>query len=184
MLDSALLPLSNDSVRIRPMTHCDAAAYADGTRDSAVRTYAHLPAPDYSRDSVVDMIDGVIGKGLADGDLAVLTIADALTDRFLGSLVIFDVTADAAEVGFWLRPDARGGGLTGAALVLAAQFAQESGLSVLSARTVVDNIPSQHVLAKAGFTPVRQGAGTAPSGDEVELVHYECPLPPSHNTRS
>ena len=160
------------------MTRLDASAYAEGTRDSAVRTYAHLPAPDYSRASVVAMIDGVIATGLADGDLAVVTIADATVDNFVGSLVLFDVTADAAEVGFWLRPEARGRGLSGAALRLAAQFARESGLTKLSARTVVDNVASQHVLAKAGFVAVGRGLGTAPSGLEVELVHYEWQLQP------
>src|SRR5699024_8209684 len=147
--------------------------------DLDVRTYAHLPAPQYSRESVIEMIDGVIAEGLSDGALAVLAIADAETDHFVGSLVMFDVTAHAAEVGFWLRPDARGRGLTGTALALAVQFAGESGLSLLTARTVVDNLPSQHVLAKAGFTPVHRGSGTAPSGLEVELVHYECVLPRS-----
>lgn len=176
MLQTTVLPLTRASVRLRPMIHADAAVYADGTRDAAVRTYAHLPAPEYTRESVVEMIDGVIGQGLADGDLAVLTIADARTNRFVGSLVLFDVTPETAEVGFWLHPEARGAGRTGAALTLAAQFARQSGLSRLTARTVVDNIPSQRVLTTAGFVPVHRGSGTAPSGAEVELIHYERTL--------
>lgn len=179
MLNATLLPLTNDNVRVRPMTHADAAAYAEGTHDDAVRTYAHLPAPEYSPELVVEMIDGVIGEGLAKGELAVLSIAEVESDRFLGSIVLFDVTATAAEVGFWLHPDARGRGLTSTALALATRFAQESGLSLLTARTIVDNVASQHVLAKAGFVPVRRDRGTAPSGLEVELIHYECVLPPN-----
>lgn len=155
------------------MTHADAWAYADGTNDEAVRTYAHLPAPEYTRDSVVEMIDGVIAEGLARGDLAVLTIADAATDRFLGSLVIFDVKQEGAEVGFWLRPEARGSGLTGAALALASRFAERSGLAVLTARTSADNRASQVVLSTGGFVPIRRGCDTAPSGREVEVIHYE-----------
>lgn len=182
MLDQALLPLANDAVRLRPMTADDAAAYADGTRDAAVRAYAHLPAPDYSRQSVVEMIEGVISEGLADGTLAVLTIADAETDSFVGSLVLFDVSGDAAEVGFWLRPEARGRGLTGATLALAAQFALESGLRVLTARTVVDNLASQRVLEGADFAAVCRDPGTAPSGIEVELIHYERTLAPRPDT--
>lgn len=91
----------------------------------------------------MEMIDGVISEGLDDGELAVLTIAEAQTDRFIGSLVVFDVTSETAEVGFWLHPDARGAGPTGAELALAAQFAGESGLNLLTARTVIDNVPSQ-----------------------------------------
>lgn len=173
MLDSSVLPLSDDRVRIRPMSHTDAAAYADGTNDEAVRTYAHLPAPEYTRDSVIEMIDGIVTEGLGRGELAVLTIADAATDRFVGSLVIFDVTRDAAEIGFWLRPDARGGGLMAAALKLAFQFGEHAGLRAFTARTAVDNRVSQAILSKEGFVPVRRGCGTAPSGVEVELIHYE-----------
>lgn len=33
----------------------------------------------------MEMIDGVISEGLDDGELAVLTIAEAQTDRFIGS---------------------------------------------------------------------------------------------------
>lgn len=176
MLDSSLLPLSDDLVRIRTMSHSDAAAYADGTNDEAVRAYAHLPASEYTQASVIEMIDGVAAEGLARGELAVLAIADAATDRFVGSLVIFDVTRTAAEVGFWLLPDARGGGLMGAALALAAQFAERSGLKALAARTAVDNRASRTLLSREGFVPVRRHLDTAPSGSEVELIHYERPL--------
>lgn len=173
MLDPSHLPVSDGRVQIRTMTHADAWAYADGTDDEDVRTYAHLPAPEYTRESVIEMIDGVIAEGLARGDLAVLTIADAATDRFLGSLVIFDVTREGAEVGFWLRPESRGRGLTGAALALASRFAERSGLRTLTARTAADNRASQTVLCKAGFVPVHRGCDTVPSGHEVEVIHYE-----------
>lgn len=176
MLDASHLPLQDDTVRLRPLSRADAPAYAEGTTDPEVRARAHLPEPRYTPESVVAMAEGVVVEGLQRGDLAVLTIADAATDEFAGSLVIFDVTTETGEVGFWLHPDARGNGLTGTALALAAQFAGESGLSLLTARTVVDNIPSQRVLAKAGFEPVHRGTGVAPSGLEVELVHYERAL--------
>lgn len=176
MLDISFLPLSDDRVRLRAMTHADAAAYAQGTEDEAVRTFAHLPAPRYTPGSVIQMIDGVIDEGLTRGDLAVLTIADAATDRFAGSLVLFDVTEDMAEVGFWLRPEARGAGLAAAALRLASRWAQFSGLSVLTARTATGNVASQHVLAKSGFLPLHRSEGTAPSGALIELVHYERTL--------
>ncbi|QNN82860.1 GNAT family N-acetyltransferase [Brachybacterium sp. Z12] len=177
MLDISFLPVSDDRVRLRAMAHADATAYAQGTEDEAVRAFAHLPAPQYTPDSVIRMIDGTIAEGLARGDLAILTIADAVTDRFAGSLVLFDVTEDAAEVGFWLRPEARGASLTSAALGLAVLWAQQSGLRALTARTSADNMASRHVLAKGGFLPIRRARGTAPSGSQVDLVHYERVLP-------
>lgn len=173
MLDLSLLPMSDDAVRIRTMTHADAAAYADGTNDEAVRTYAHLPAPEYTRESVIEMVDGVVAEGLARGELAVLTIADTATDRFVGSMVIFDVTQDTAEIGFWLRPEVRGRGLAVAALALVSQFAERSGLGALTARTTVDNRASQRALSQGGFVSAHRGIGMTPSGSETELIHYE-----------
>lgn len=176
MLDASKLPLTNEVARLRQLTHPDAAAYAAGTEDAAVRAYAHLPAPEYTTESVIEMIDGEVGRGLERGDLAVLAIAHESTDEFAGSLVLFDVTDYQAEVGFWVHPEARGRGMSGAALELAARFAELSGLTKLTARTVVDNAGSQRVLAAAGFELTGSASGTTPSGDVAELLHYERPL--------
>ena len=43
MLDPDLLPLASDRARLRPMRAEDAADYAEGTADAAVRARAHLP---------------------------------------------------------------------------------------------------------------------------------------------
>ncbi|MGO3320212.1 MAG: GNAT family N-acetyltransferase [Microbacterium gubbeenense] len=107
--------------RLRQRPHGEAAAYAAGTDDPAVQRYGHLPEPTYTPTSVKTLIDGEVRAGLERGDLAVLAIAKAETNEFVGSLVIFDVSGDQAEVGFWVHPDHRGGGVGTAALDLAAQ---------------------------------------------------------------
>lgn len=173
MLVASHLPLTHDGVRLRPLAHRDATAYAEGTEDGAVRTYAHLPAPQYTPASVAEMIDGAVREGLERGDLAVLAIAHATTDDFTGSAVLFDVTGEAAEVGFWMHPAWRGGGRASAGLHLAALLAGRSGLSSLTARTVTDNHASQHVLTRAGFAQTHRGLGTTPAGHTAELLHYE-----------
>lgn len=176
MLDASLLPLENDRARLRPLHHDDAHAYAEGTDDQAVRDHCHLPEPEYTPDSVRAMIDRDATPGLERGDLAVLAIADAATNEFAGSLVIFDVDDDSAEVGFWIHPDHRGAGMTGAALDLAADLVGRSGLRELTARTETDNAASQRVLASAGFVPRSRDIGTAPSGRSVELISYAMVL--------
>lgn len=172
MLDDTHLPLQDDTIRLRPLSSADAAAYAEGTTDPAVRARAHLPESEYTPESVVTMAEGVVREGLQRGDLAVLTIADAATDQFAGSLVIFDVAQDEAEVGFWLHPAARGRGVAGSALQLAARFAAASGLRALTARTVPDNTAAQSVLDRADFVETGRGRGTTPSGQEAEMIHY------------
>lgn len=118
-------------------------------------------------------IDGVIADGLSSGRLAVLAVAEADTDAFLGSIVLFEVRGDRAEVGFWLTPGARGRGAAEAALDLATDLAAELGLDRLEARTAPENRASQRVLENAGFVLVGgPRAGTAPSGEQVVLLDY------------
>lgn len=164
---------------LRAMRDADAGAYAAGTRDTAVREYAHLPEPEYTEDRVIALIHGSIRDGLERGDLAVLTIADPVTDEFAGSLVLFGVVDGSGEAGFWVHPDHRGKGLAGAALALAVDFARRSGLTRLTARTVPENRASQGVLDGAGFARGEQEQGTAPSGEDVVLLHYSRRIGPA-----
>lgn len=184
MLDASLLPLDDARVRLRPLLPEDAADYAAGTADPAVREFAHLPEPEYTEASVRAMIAGTAAGGLAAGDLAVLAIADAATDAFAGSLVLFDVCAGEdgapeAEVGFWLHPAHRGGGRARAALDLAARWAGSCGLHRLRARTAEGNAASRRVLAGAGFAETGSAEGTAPSGETVALIHAVRPVYPA-----
>lgn len=175
MIDCTLLPLKTNHVTLRPLEDRDAEAFAQGTTDPLVQEYGHLPEPNYTADSVRTMRREQVEPGLARGDLAVLAIADA-QDTFAGSLVLFNVTDEAAEVGFWLHPDFRGAGMSGLAVELAAQLATRSGLNRLIARTAVENVASQQVLLKAGFQETTRSTGTTPSGATLELVSFERDL--------
>lgn len=176
MLEPTVLPLQNSRARLRPLTCDDATAYAAGTDDEAVREFGHLPEPEYTPASVRTMIERDASPGLARGDLAVLAIARTDTDVFAGSLVIFDVSDDRAEVGFWVHPDHRGHGLSAAALALAADFARSSGLTQLDARTLPENVASQRTLEAAGFVHHGRSVDTAPSGHRAELLGYTLSL--------
>jgi len=168
------LPCTAGDVCVRRIGYDDADPFARGTDDDAVRRYGHLPVSKYTPEIVREQIDGVIEQGLADGSLAVLAIADAESDEFLGSIVLFDVRGDRAEVGFWLAPWARGRGAAQHALHALGGAAAASGLAVLEARTIVDNVGSQKVLQAAGFAQVGEPASsTAPSGDRVLSLLFE-----------
>ncbi|PXA80317.1 GNAT family N-acetyltransferase [Auritidibacter sp. NML120636] len=116
--------------------------------------------------------------GLSSGTLAVLALADAETDHFVGSLVLFDIRHDDAEVGFWIHPDARGTGHARRGLELASRFAHRNGLQTLTARTLPDNEASQRCLAAAGFRKVARSVGATPAGEHKELIHYRLNLVP------
>lgn len=171
-MHTSLLPLQSGDVRLRGLRAVDASSYAEGTEDADVRRYGHLPQPEYTPDSVREMITREVRPGMERGDLAVLAIADGASDAFMGSLVLFDVTESGAEVGFWVHPAHRGKGITVTALELAARFAAGSGLRELTARTLPENSASQRVLEGAGFTRTGRATETTPSGQRVELLHY------------
>ncbi|MFK4824974.1 GNAT family N-acetyltransferase [Paenochrobactrum sp. BZR 588] len=164
------LPVSNGQVILRAMKQDDAHAYAAGTADAAVKQFGHLPLEHYTPAIMSEMIVGAIADGLRSGELAVLTIADAETDRFVGSLVLFDFTDQDAEIGYWVGPDFRGRNIAYQALMLATDYARALGFQQLRARTVIDNPASAHVLYKARFLQTGlPEAETAPSG-KTELV--------------
>lgn len=179
MLDATTLPITFENTRLRPLSELDADAYAAGTKDEAVRRFGHLPESDYTPESVRRMIRDEVAKGLSSGTLAVLALADAETDRFVGSFVLFDVSSKAAEVGFWIHPDARGAGHARRGLELASRFARNSGLRTLTARTLPENKASQRCLTNAGFREVERAVGTTPAGQCEELFHYRRDLKPT-----
>lgn len=179
MLDATTLPITFENTRLRPLSELDADAYAAGTKDEAVRRFGHLPESDYTPESVRRMIREEVAAGLSSGTLAVLALADAETDRFVGSLVLFDVSSEAAEVGFWIHPDARGAGHARRGLELASRFARNSGLRTLTARTLLKNKASQRCLTNAGFREVERAVGTTPAGQCEELFHYRRDLKPT-----
>ncbi|MCV7282352.1 GNAT family N-acetyltransferase [Mycolicibacterium flavescens] len=171
------LPRTQGDIVVRRLSHGDAAAFAAGTEDPAVRQYGHLPLPEYSEQIVRDQIDGVIADGLADDSLAVLAIADASSDRFLGSIVLFDFIDARAEVGFWLCPEARGRGAARQALTAAAGLASAAGLTHLTARTVPENDGSRRALESAGFTWVDgPHRVVTPSGSVTDVLDFELPV--------
>lgn len=169
----AILPISDGMVTIRAMSDEDAEAYAAGADDALVKRFAHLPLEKYSPQIVRDLIRGVIGDGLRDGTLAVLTIADSSSDSFLGSLVFFDINQDDAEIGYWVAPEHRGRKVSGRALALALEISRVLGLKRLRARTVQNNPASERVLLNEGFKQEGEARpDIVPSGRTEMSVSY------------
>lgn len=171
------LPVSDGLVTVRTMSDADAQAYADGTDDAQVQRFAHLPLEKYTAQIVRSMLHGVIADGLRNGTLAVLTIADANSQAFLGSMVLFDIQPEEAELGYWVAPEHRGRGISGRALRLSKKIARSLGWKRLHARTVQDNLASEKVLLAAGF--VQQGPAQAeqtPAGKVEMGVRYSIEI--------
>ncbi|TDD47934.1 GNAT family N-acetyltransferase [Saccharopolyspora elongata] len=166
--------LTDGTVTVRHLTDGDAEDFAAATADAAVRRFAHLPSPHYTPQLVREQIRGVIADGLSSGNLAVLAIANAADDRFLGSITLFDIQGQSAEVGFWLAPHARGLGVVQRAVDLIATWAPTRGITTLRARTEQGNTASQRTLARAGFHLVDGPSPQhAPSGETITGLTYQ-----------
>jgi RimJ/RimL family protein N-acetyltransferase len=88
------------------------------------------------------------------GTSAPFAVTDAETGTVLGG-VGFGWVGDehVGEVGYWLRSAVRGRGLTGRAVVLVSRWSfEELGCERLQLRADSDNVASQRVAEKAGFT--------------------------------
>jgi RimJ/RimL family protein N-acetyltransferase len=86
---------------------------------------------------------------------AEFVIADAARAEPLGlvSLRIADGDPGLAAVGYWLRPEARGRGAATVAVQLIARWAfNEVGVQRLELTTAPENVASQRVAERAGFT--------------------------------
>lgn len=175
MLDSSLLPITDGVRSLRLLAAQDTERYLAGTQDPLVQQFGHLPEPEYSQESVTRLVDTEAPEGIERGDLGLLSIVNE-ADTFLGSLVLFNVTRESAEVGFWLHPEERGSGHALGALNLASAFAKQCGLHELTARTVVDNDASKHVMERAGFQEIARGVDKTPSGQEAPQIYYRFEL--------
>jgi RimJ/RimL family protein N-acetyltransferase len=86
---------------------------------------------------------------------AEFVIADAAHAEPLGliSLRIAERDPGLAAVGYWLRPEARGRGAATVAVQLIARWAfNELGVQRLELTTAPENVASQRVAERAGFT--------------------------------
>ncbi len=112
-------------------------------------------------------------------------IADATTDDPLGEVLVFVrdgglTEGGTAELGYSVRPSARGRGVAGRAARLAADVALRPvadggfGLRRLVAETAADNTASSRVLTGAGFSVWgREGSAEAPDGSWGPALHWE-----------
>jgi RimJ/RimL family protein N-acetyltransferase len=88
------------------------------------------------------------------GTAAPFAVTDSETGGVIGG-VGFSWIGDehVGEVGYWLRPEVRGRGLTTRSVILVARWAfEELDCERLQLRADADNVGSQRVAEKAGFT--------------------------------
>jgi RimJ/RimL family protein N-acetyltransferase len=138
--------LSDGIVRLRPWEPADAPAIVDciaGDEEMA-RWLDQLPQP-------YTLADARAYIGMEGEEKFAVTEAE--TGRVLGSVGLrWDAPESAAEVGYWIRRDARGRGLMTRAVVLVSRHAFAAGAARVALRADPENVGSCRVAEKAGFT--------------------------------
>jgi RimJ/RimL family protein N-acetyltransferase len=135
-------PLAAEGVVLRARNDGDATWIAAAWDDPEIATFiVEMPSPFAQRWAV--------------GRDAELVIADESSGAPLGmvSLRIADQDPGLAAVGYWLLAEARGRGAATVALQLVARWAFEAlGVQRLELTTAPENLASQRVAERAGFT--------------------------------
>jgi RimJ/RimL family protein N-acetyltransferase len=143
--------LSDGTVTLRLWRRADVAAIVAALDDPEIATFLdHVPQP-YGDADAHAWLDSV-ELGWADGSFAGFAIeVDA---RAVGSITLsFKPDRSVGEVGYWTAAEARGRGVTTRAVRLLAGWAiGDCGVERLELRADVDNVASQRVAEKAGFT--------------------------------
>jgi RimJ/RimL family protein N-acetyltransferase len=135
-------PLAADGVVLRVPNAGDAVWITKASNDPDIaRFIIGMPSPFMQR--------------WASGTDAELVIADAESGDPLGliSLRVAERDPGLAAVGYWLRAEARGRGAATVALRLIARWAFDAlGVQRLELTTAPDNVASQRVAERVGFT--------------------------------
>lgn len=176
-IDQPALPLSDDVVTLRPWTERDVPAIASACRDDEIaRWLDQVPQPYTEADARTYV--ALARRGLKDSTLATFAVTDGASGEVLGSIGIhvLDAGNAVAEVGYWVKREARGRGVAGRALRLAAAWAiSDCGIERLQLRADELNEASQRVAERAGFTRegvLRSSRYNSRQGRRVDFVLY------------
>jgi RimJ/RimL family protein N-acetyltransferase len=167
--------LSDGVVSLRAWRREDVPAVVAACNDPTIATFLDRVPQPYTEADAGDWLD-LVERGWADGTAAGLAIE--VDGHAVGSIAVGfkDPDQGVAEVGYWMAAETRGRGLATRALRLASAWVLgELGIERLELRADVDNLASQRVAEKAGFT--REGVLRAQRynprrGRRIDFVMY------------
>ena len=147
------------AIRIRPYEARDVDPLLEAARESITEVYKWLPwcHPDYAREDSADWVHSRPDQWELDQDYS-FVVEEVATGRFLGGAGLnqIDRIHLRANLGYWTRTGAEGGGIATTATRLVAAFGfSELGLERLEILAAVPNLASQRVAEKAGA--IREG---------------------------
>lgn len=167
-------PLRDERVLLRSMVDDDVAWVAAASRDELIPRFTRVPV-DNTEAGVRAFVMAQPGLRSSGRELHLIG-AEARSGARIGMIGLHHVDADArsAHVGYWTALEARGQGLTTTAVRLLATWALTTlGLERLELRADVENLASQRVAERVGFTHegVLRDAEWRPGGRRSQAVY-------------
>ncbi|OYO18046.1 GNAT family N-acetyltransferase [Enemella dayhoffiae] len=169
--------LETDGLRLRAFTEADLPRIVEGCDDPLTQRWMpQLPAP-YDLPAARQFVDWC-REGDSRHDQWTWCVTATDDDRCLGAVTLFRLTDDAGtgELGYWAHPDARGRGVTSAAVRRVADFALgvDGPHQALTVRCARDNVASAAVARAAGFTETGSmtGAERLRNGSRTDLLAF------------
>jgi aminoglycoside 6'-N-acetyltransferase len=147
-----LFPIWTDRFVLRPLRADDAPTIAAYRSDPTTAHMQSWSAP-YPVEKAQQLVAETIAIGApTDGEWYAVGIADAATDELLGDVAIhLEWDGHSIEVGYTLKPDARGRGLATEATGAVIDALFSAGVARARASLHPDNHPSARVLERLGF---------------------------------
>jgi RimJ/RimL family protein N-acetyltransferase len=135
--------LADDEILLREPTEADVPAITEACQDPEIPRWTRVPAP-YTED------DARTWLAMAGEDRFV--IVDRATGELLGGVGLRAPEDGVAEIGYWVKREARGRGVAPRAVRLLSEWGlRERGLARISLMTEPENTASQRVAEKAGY---------------------------------
>ncbi|MEX0665351.1 MAG: GNAT family N-acetyltransferase [Acidimicrobiia bacterium] len=159
----AVPDLHDDVVVLRPPREDDVDAITAAVQDPEIPRYTRIPSP-YTRNDATQFVRAAIENWsggrlprVPAGDAQIglsFMIVDRSDDSLIGGIGTHDSeNPEVREIGYWVARDARRRGIATRAVRLLSRWAiNELGLRRLELMTHVDNVASQGVAERAGFT--------------------------------
>ena len=146
-------PLSDGFVSLRPWLERDVEAILSACSDHEIAWWLDQVPQPYGEADARTYI-AMTRRGWKDGTHAAFAVTDAEAGDVLGSVGLHWLDADegVAEVGYWVRAEARGRGVATRATMLIARWAIDvCGMQRVQLRADAKNVASQRVAERAGF---------------------------------
>lgn len=144
-------PLSDGFVTLRPPAQADRVTIVAACQDPEIPRWTRVPSPYTDADAGAFLAMADAGWSVGIGAIFAITAAER-PDQLLG-MIGLELHSDApAEVGYWVALEGRGRGLATRALDLISGWGiGELGLERILLVTIVGNVGSERVAAKAGY---------------------------------